>query len=216
VIEAIDRRGLLPRTEALRQCICAVGSDLMRIFIVQLSIAALVLLSFIAQHWLVLPLEDLLLPSDDLYFASFLFIPHGIKLVLAFVIGILALPGILIGQLLAGLLLGSPPDLAFITAAIGSFAVMLPVMLVRYMQSIPFTTSLAETTHAVSIAKAFFVVTVIASLLNSMFHGVLFHEEGSNILELRYLTGDILGAAFVLFALMGIRRVNKFYQQRGV
>lgn len=216
MIEAIDRRGLLPRTEALRQCICGVGSDLMRIFIVQPSIAALVLLSFIAQRWLVLPLESLLLPSDDLYFASLLFIPHGVKLVLAFVIGILALPGILIGQFLAGLLLGSPPDLAFITAVIGSFAVMLPVMLIRYMQSIPFTISLAETTHAVSIAKAFFVVTVIASLLNSMFHGVLFYKEGSNILELRYLTGDILGAAFVLFALMGIRRVNKFYQQRGV
>ncbi len=216
MFKAVDIRYSLPRPSGLGQRICGIRLESMRVFIAQLSIAALVLVSFIVQHWVVFPLERLTLPADDLNFASLLFIPHGVKLVLAFVIGILALPGILIGQFLAGLLLGSPPDLAFITAVIGSFAVMLPVMLVRYMQSIPFTISLAETTHAVSIAKAFFVVTVIASLLNSMFHGVLFHKEGSNILELRYLTGDILGAAFVLFALMGIRRVNKFYQQRGV
>lgn len=203
-IEAVDIQGLLRAT-----------SNLMRIIKVQISIAALVLLSFIVQQWLVFPLEQQFLPADDLSFASLLFIPHGVKLVLAFVIGILALPGLLIGQFLAGLLLGTPLDLALITAVIGSLAVMLPVLLVRYMQSIPFTTSLAETTHAVSIAKAFFVVTVIASLLNSMFHGVLFHDEGSNILELRYLTGDILGAAFVLLALVVIRRLNRLFTQRG-
>lgn len=204
MIEAVDIRGLL-----------RVTSSSMRIVIMQISIAALVVVSFIGQHWLVLPLEQLFLPADDLNFASLLFVPHGVKLVLAFVVGILALPGILIGQFLAGLLLGTPLDLALITAVIGSLAVMLPVLLVRYMQSIPLTTSLAETPHTVSIAKAFFVVTVIASLSNSMFHGVLFHDEGSGILELRYLTGDILGAAFVLLALVVISRLNRLYTQRG-
>lgn len=216
MIEAIELPTLLSRPVALRQCICEVRSDLMRIFVMQLNVAALVLLSFSAQYWLVFPLESLFLPADDLTFASLLFIPHGVKLVLAFVIGIQALPGIFIGQCLAGLLLDTPLDIALVTSVIGSLAIMLPVLLVRYMQNIPFTTSLTETTHKVSIAKAFFVVALIASLLNSMFHGVLFHNQGSSILELRYLTGDILGAAFVLLALVLIRRLSFFAKKRGM
>jgi len=71
----------------------------------QVVLTMVVLSAFILQFNVLFPLESRLLPSDDLDHASLLFLPHGLKILLAYLMGIVAVPAIFIAQLLAGLLI---------------------------------------------------------------------------------------------------------------
>ena len=76
----------------------------------QLILTLVLLVVFVFQFNVITPLENELFPSTDLHYASLLFIPHGLKVLATYLMGIVAVPAVFIAQLLAGLLILDSPN----------------------------------------------------------------------------------------------------------
>jgi len=75
----------------------------------QLILTLVLLAAFFIQINVIMPLEMILFPSVDIAYASLLFIPHGLKVLATYLMGIVAVPAVFIAQLLAGLLILDSP-----------------------------------------------------------------------------------------------------------
>ena len=100
----------------------------------QLILTLVFLAAFLFQFNVITPLETELFPSTDLHYASLLFIPHGLKVLATYLMGIVAVPAVFIAQLLAGLLiLNSPITDSLVGATFGTIAVILPVAMINFL-----------------------------------------------------------------------------------
>ena len=143
----------------------------------QLILTVILVAAFAFQFKVINPVENELFPSIDLKHASLLFIPHGLKILMAYLLGVVALPAIFFAQLIAGLyILGAEPVDALICASFGTIAV------------------------------GSSVAVIISTFINSLLHSAYYHVESTIMLPFRYLFGDIMGSILIFTLVMLLRR----------
>ena len=170
-------------------------------------IAFLVLfLGFQFQTFLIYPIESLLRPDDNVNFASLVFIPHGIKIILVMLIGPVIWPVIYLAHFLSGLIYSGDFIASIFTSGFGTFAVVVPAVLLnaslkRSIWAAPvfyrdINISIIWTYISLSVMGSFF-----NSLLNAMYFGI--HDP---LLPYLYFSGDVFGSLVVFVILLSVVR----------
>ena len=173
----------------------------------QLILALVLVLAFVLQFKVFLPIEGALFPSDDLSHASLLFIPHGLKMLAAYLLGIIAAPAIFVAQLIAGLfVLGANAQDAVVGALFGTIGAIAPVALLNFLFKNKWSDGVAlNTKEGIGTFRAFIVAVMLSTFVNSVLHSAYYHADSTVMLPFRYLFGDIMGA-LVVFGLVVLMR----------
>lgn len=174
----------------------------------QLILTLVLVLAFVLQFKVIMPIEGALFPSVDLSHASLLFIPHGIKMLAAYLLGIIAAPAIFVAQLIAGLfVLGVNVQDAVVGALFGTIAAIAPVTLLNFMFKNKWSDGVAlNTKEGIGTFRAFIVAVILSTFMNSILHSAYYFDGGSITLPFRYLFGDIMGALVVFSLVILMRR----------
>ena len=174
----------------------------------QLILTLVLVLAFVLQFKVIMPIEGALFPSADLSYASLLFIPHGIKMLVAYLLGIIAAPAIFVAQLIAGLfVLGANAQDAVVGALFGTIAAIAPVTLLNFMFKNTWSDGVAmNTKEGIGTFRAFIVAVILSTFINSILHSAYYFDGGSITLPFRYLFGDIMGALVVFSLVILMRR----------
>ena len=140
---------------------------------------------------------------------SLIFIPHGIKVGLVLIFGLRVFPAIFFAQFLNGLIMENFLNLnvhLFNGALGGTLCLALPLILhnLSSHQAI-FSAPLFQSNKKKSYFWMFLSFSVVASLLNSLFHSAIngFEQE---MLPWAYQFGDIFGSIIIFFASILILR----------
>ena len=173
-----------------------------------LTLILVLVLAFVLQFKVIMPIEGALFPSDDLSHASLLFIPHGLKMLAAYLLGIIAAPAIFVAQLIAGLfVLGVNGQDAVVGALFGTIAAIAPVTLLNFMFKNTWSDGVAlNTKEGIGTFRAFIVAVILSTFINSILHSAYYFDGGSITLPFRYLFGDIMGALVVFSLVILMRR----------
>jgi hypothetical protein len=175
-------------------------------------------LAFVLQFEVILPVEGALFPSDDLSHASLLFIPHGLKMLAAYLLGIIAAPAIFVAQFFAGLfLLGANAQDAVVGALFGTIAAIAPVMLLNFMFKNKWSDGVAlNAKEGIGTFRAFIAAVILSTFINSILHSAYYFDGGSITLPFRYLFGDILGSMIIFSLVMLLRRQILYFIARRI
>ena len=163
-------------------------------------------LRFQVQTFLSYPVESLLRPDDYVNFASLVFIPHGIKIILVMLIGPIVWPVIYLAHFFSGLIYSGDFTASLFTSGFGTFAVVVPAVLLnaslkRSIWAAPvfyrdINISIIWTYISLSVMGSFF-----NSLLNAMYFGI--HDL---LLPYLYFSGDVFGSLVVFGILLSVVR----------
>tara|TARA_Y100000389_G_scaffold13527_1_gene12045 strand:- start:328 stop:912 length:585 start_codon:yes stop_codon:yes gene_type:complete len=177
-----------------------------KIFLVTISIIAIYYLVDILQIFL---LTELNISSSKNLFASYVYLPNGLRVLFVFVFGVLTFPGLLIAHLISGYL--NYNEFNFLVIFSSLFSTLSPFMglFIVYKK---FNLSFYE----IKITKIVYVA-IYTSLLNSFFsvltRFVFDFYNTKNIFSfqfLKFLVGDILGVLFIfLFIVIFIKIFDK-------
>ena len=171
----------------------------------QLSLCAVLCLVWVIQIFAVFPLESRLLDPSIVSVASVLFLPSGVKVIFATVIGYRALVPIVVGTVF-GMWLHTG-DLLFSVqfSILSSIALYIPVFILKALQKVSSDTDSSSTINdPLSLSRDVLVISVVASLFNSWFGSFIYGNSESAWLH--FLVGDLMGATCVLAILITVRR----------
>lgn len=169
----------------------------------QLSLCAVLCLVWVIQIFAVFPLESRLLDPSIVSVASVLFLPSGVKVIFATVIGYRALAPIVVGTVF-GMWLHTG-DLLFSVqfSILSSIALYIPVFILKALKKVSSDSS-STINNPLSLSRDVLVISVVASLFNSWF-GSFIHGNSESA-WLHFLVGDLMGATCVLAILITVRR----------
>ena len=165
-----------------------------------ISVFIFLLVVFAFQFEVIKPTETLLLPLDvlDADRASYFFLPHGVKVLIGFLLGLVSLPVVFLAQVVGALLhFDMEPSIALLAAAFGTIAVYVPVLLLNYMLAQPLGGSVPAKHHQIGYFRVYMALVVMSTFLHATLHSAVFHYENSISLPFKYLVGDVVGASFV-------------------
>ena len=155
----------------------------------------LLIIGFAIQTYIIFPIESFIRTDGFVEYASVIFIPHGLKILVLLVYGIRGLPAILIAQNLNGIMLFETINAEiFMSAMAGTFCVGLPLILhnlsfgKRY-----FYAPISEPKNSLSIFWLFCSWALISSFINSLFHSLIYGFPTTNLPWL-FMIGDVSGA----------------------
>ena len=175
--------------------------------ILSYTIAFLVLfLGFQVQTFLILPIESLLRPDDYVNYASLVFLPHGIKIILIMLIGPVIWPVIYVAQLLSGLIYSGNINGAIVSSGFGTVAVVIPAILLNAsLKRSIWAAPVFYRDVNISIIWTFISLSVMASFFNSLLHAVHFGIHDL-LLPYLYFSGDVFGSLVVFALLLSVVR----------
>ena len=163
-------------------------------------------LGFVVQTFLIYPVESLLRPDGYVNFASLIFIPHGIKIILVMLIGPIVWPMVYLAQVLNGLMFNGNFEDAFFSSAFGTFAVVVPAILLNAsLKRSIWAAPVFYRDINISIIWTYISLSVMGSFFNSLLSAMYF---GINDLLLPYLyfSGDVFGSLVVFVILLSVVR----------
>jgi len=182
-----------------------------KIILVTISIIVIYYLIDILQIFL---LSELNVSSSKNFFASYIYLPNGLRVLFAFVFGILAFPGLLIAHLLSGYLNYNELNLLVVFSSLFStLSPFIGLFIVYKRLNLNF--------YEITISKIAYVA-IYTSLFNSFFsvlsRFVFDFYNAKNIFSvqfLNFLIGDILGVLFIfLFIIITNKIFNKIISNK--
>ena len=158
-------------------------------FKLSVGIFALFLGSFLIQNYVNFPIESRLFDPAVVKIASLMFIPHGVKVILAILYGHLAVFPILVGQTIGIYMYTYDFEFAFSYGAIAVLAVYTPVSLISYLERGGFEdcSDLLTSGKTLLLGRKVLVIALISSLLNSYFASLLNSVTPESQIWLRFL-----------------------------
>ena len=168
----------------------------MAALIVNLQLFFLIAVIWVLQTQIIYPLERTLLDPSWVEVASTLFLPAGFKVIIAVIMGWMALPAILFSTIF-GMWLHTD-DLLFSSqfAIESTVSLYIPILLIRFLKS--GYQGVDTTKESVSLFRTAVVVTIVAALLNAFFSTVLYGTSAPLGIWLHFLIGDLLGTVTVV------------------
>jgi len=182
-----------------------------------IAIAGFVLV-WICQLYLVFPIEQSFRGDDSAVKAfSYMFLPHGVKVLITLLFMERGLPIILGISFAFGIHFGYAPDYALLGAAIASLTAILPLWLVNLTFQRPINYQFWNVARDnFSLFRFAFVISIAVAVLDSIFQAALAKlmlDLDPNIeLSLGFLTGDIVGGFIcIILAIFAGRMAIKRY-----
>ena len=168
----------------------------MATLIVNAQLFLLIAVVWILQTQIIYPLERTLLDPSWVEVASTLFLPAGFKVIIAVIMGWMAIPAILFSTIF-GMWLHTE-DLLFSThfSIISTISLYIPTLLIRFLKG--GDQGVDTTKESMSLFRTAMVVTVIAAMLNAFFSTVLYGSSAPLGIWLHFLIGDLLGTITVV------------------
>ena len=176
---------------------------------INVSVAIVYLVTFIFQ---------LQVAGEYFQWASWVFLPHGVRLIAYFMFRWNGLPGLFVGHAIGGYLwLGDFFDhlgIYLLASLVGALVVPMAHMLLRTLNQDVLLPPLAR---GVVHWTGLWWLAVLSGLLNGLLtiavYSSLIHENQLQ-LSLNYLVGDVLGASVFVLLLMVTFRLYRLYTQR--
>lgn len=185
-----------------------------------LGIFVLFLGSFLIQNYVIFPIESRIFDPSVVQIASLMFIPHGVKVIVATLYGPLAVFPILLGQTIGIYMYTFDFQFSFSFGAIAVLGVFIPVFLIGYLEKGGMESGGAALTgrNTLVLGRKVLVIALISSLLNSYFASLLNGATPESNIWLRFLAGDMIGTAvvFSLIYLMRRRIRTWLFEKSGV
>jgi len=163
--------------------------------------------SFLLQNYVIFPIESLVFDPAVVQIASLMFIPHGVKVIVATLYGPLAVFPILVGQTIGIYMYTFDIQFSLSFGAIAVLGVFIPVFLIGYLEKGGMESETYAFTgrNTLILGRKVLVVALISSLLNSYFASLLNGVTPESQIWLRFLAGDTIGTAAV-FGLIYLMR----------
>lgn len=172
------------------------------------------LIGFQIQTFLIYPFESQLRPDDYAAYASLVFIPHGIKIILVMVLGPIIWPVIYLAHLISGYIYSANLWNALLTGGFGTLAVILPILMLNAsLKRSIWAAPVFYRDLDISIIWTYISLSVMASFFNSLLQAMYFGIDDI-ILPYLYFSGDVCGSVVVfLLLLLVIRPLLIKYKQ---
>jgi len=131
--------------------------------------------SFLLQNYVIFPIESRIFDPAVVQIASLMFIPHGVKVIVATLYGPLAVFPILLGQTIGIYMYTFDLEFSFSFGAIAVLAVFIPVFLISYLEKggMEGDEAAFSDRHTLVLGRKVLVIALISSLLNSYFASLL-------------------------------------------
>jgi len=182
-----------------------------------IAIAGFVLV-WVCQLYLVFPIEQSFRGDDSAVKAfSYMFLPHGVKVLIVLLFMQRGLPIILVVSFLFGIHFGYAADYALFGAAIASLTAILPLWLVNLTFQRPLNYQFWNVARDnLSLFRFAFAMSIAVAVLDSIFQAALakfmLNLDPDVELSLGFLTGDIVGGFIcIILAIFAGRMVLKRY-----
>ena len=180
--------------------------------------AGFLFLAQLVQLHLIFPIEQALRPENsnvDVF--SFVFLPHGAKVLVAMFLMTWSLPVILIVSFGAGLMFGFDPAYAFLGAALAAITAILPMWLLNFVTNRPISYRVFRYDNGnLNLFRVSMILVVAVAFVNSAFQAALakamLNIDPDPQLAIGFLTGDIIGG-FV--CVVGAIFVLRLFMLRG-
>ena len=161
-----------------------------------------VFVAYASQSLLIYPLEALVRRDAHLDIVSLIYLPHGVEVILAVMVGPYAFFYIFFAQFLAGAIFFGAGLTNLIGSALGGLAIVIPIILLngsskRTLLSAP----VDYRTFKVSVVWTYLSIALFTALLDSAFHMKLYFSVAEIDVFTYFIVGDVAGAiaVFVLF-----------------
>lgn len=171
----------------------------------------------VAGTYLLTFLVQLQLAGEVFQWASWVFLPHGVRLIAYFMFRWSALPGLFVGHVIGGYLwldnFFDHVGIYLLASLVGTLVVPITHMLLRTLNR----DVLQPLSRGVVRWTGLWWLAVLSGLLNGLLTIAVYSSLiGDNHLELslHYLVGDVLGASVFVLLLMFVFRLHRFYTQR--
>ncbi len=174
--------------------------------LIQIAIAVAFAVCFAVTTYIVAPLQGLLFP-DITVFASLMFLPHGVRVLATWAYGWRAIPGLLIGSVIAGWMIIAPSNFAILEpqlvygALIGAMSAYVSFELARLVGVNCYLNGGQRLNW-----RGLLAIGALSSLINSVGHTVNYSgvaDLSSNFgLWATFKVGDMMGLIVCMLALM--------------
>jgi len=168
--------------------------------------------TWLTQFFVVFPIESALRGDGSGVVAySYLFLPHGIKVLIVLLIMLRGLPIIFGVQLVAGIYFGNSLSYAVWGALLGSIAVFVPLWLINLTMNRELNQRIWDIQQSsFNLFRLTFAVCVAAALLNSVAQAtlaqMLLRVKADYTVQLGFLVGDIFGGLVCIIAAILVSR----------
>lgn len=154
---------------------------------------------YIVQRQFIFTYQELILPLGD-GVGTLIFFPHGIRVLACMVGGVAVLPGLFAGHILANELVGG--DDTLLLSVISITSIYLPYFFLKNKKL------------SLSVLLQ---ITVISSILNSVFHHLYLQWTLINMepfIMFTYLIGDLLGALSLFYIFKYVQKLYINYSSK--
>ena len=160
-------------------------------------IAVAYLVTYLLTYYLWMPVQNLFL-EPELDLASFIFLPHGVRVLSVFLVGARSIPPLLIVGIIVPFLMGYPAYLAGVAGALCAYLAFKIFLLAGYR--------VEPRAQLISQWRSLMLIAFVAAVINGLAIPAIllaesFTEAEVTPLILMFVIGDTLGA-FVFFALL--------------
>ena len=169
-------------------------------------------LAWLLQLHLIFPLEQALRPENSNVDAfSFVFIPHGAKVLVAMFLMTWSLPVILIVSFVAGLMFGFDPTYAFLGAVTAAMTAIMPIWLFNFVSNRPINYRVFRYDNGhLNLFRVSMLLVLAVAFVNSAFQAALAKAmldiSPDPQLAIGFLLGDIVGGfVCIVGAIMSFR-----------
>ena len=169
-------------------------------------------LAWLLQIHLIFPLEQALRPENSNVDAfSFVFLPHGAKVLLAMFLMSRSLPVILGVTFVSGLMFGFDPTYAFLGAVLAAITAVMPIWLFNFVSGRPIDYRVFRYDNGnLNLFRVSMLLVLAVAFVNSAFQAALakamLDTRPDPQLAMGFLTGDIVGGfVCIVGAIIGLR-----------
>ena len=173
----------------------------------QLYFFALLLASYFFQQLVIYPIETYLRNDEYVEIASLVYLPHGMKVIYAVMLGPLAAIHIFLSQYLSGGFFFGFSNINFIGSVLGTIAIIIPVLLINASAKRPiFSAPLNHRLLKISVIWTYISFTLFAALINSILQMKFYINVADNDILIYFIIGDFIGAIVVFSFFLFIYR----------
>ena len=175
-------------------------------------------LAWLLQLHLIFPLEQAWRPENSNVDAfSFVFLPHGAKVLVAMFLMTWSLPVILTVSFVAGLMFGFDPTYAFLGAVIASITAIMPIWLFNFVSGKPINYRVFRYDNGnLNLFRVSMLLVLAVAFVNSAFQAALakamLDTSPDPQLAIGFLMGDIVGG---LVCIVGAIMCLRLFMPRG-
>jgi len=164
--------------------------------------------SFMIQHLVIYPIESNIRTDNFEHIVSLVYLPHGIKIIYAILLGPISFFHIVASDIVAFLIyFGEIPPKYMTGSSLAAISTIVPIILLNAsMKKAIFSPPVNYDVMKINVVWIFFSITLFSALLNSTFHMKLYFEVVDIDVFTYFIIGDFCGAIVIFMLFLFVYR----------